>query len=85
MVSYNVAENPPPHFAGLILVFCKLLGNAVHSITHLKHPSPAPPLLQVAELEAQKGHDSSNEGKEEAGPALEELEQLVKAKDEVRL
>lgn len=37
----------------------------------------------MAELEAQRGHDSSGETKEEAIPALEELEQLVKAKDEV--
>ncbi|XP_054837684.1 homer protein homolog 3 isoform X2 [Eublepharis macularius] len=38
--------------------------------------------LRVAELEAQRGHDSSSEAKEEASPAVEELEQLVKAKDE---
>ncbi|XP_077187754.1 homer protein homolog 3 isoform X2 [Paroedura picta] len=38
--------------------------------------------LRVAELEAQRGCDSSGEAKEEAGPALEELEELVKAKDE---
>ncbi|XP_066491316.1 homer protein homolog 3 isoform X2 [Tiliqua scincoides] len=38
--------------------------------------------IRVAELEAQRGHVSSSEGKEEANPALEELEQLVKAKDE---
>ncbi|XP_048353736.1 homer protein homolog 3 [Sphaerodactylus townsendi] len=37
---------------------------------------------RVAELEAQSGHDSSGEMKEEAVPAMEELEQLVKAKDE---
>ncbi|KAJ6664349.1 hypothetical protein lerEdw1_008568 [Lerista edwardsae] len=38
--------------------------------------------IRVAELEAQRGHDSSSEGKEETNPVLEELEQLVKAKDE---
>ncbi|XP_015274501.1 PREDICTED: homer protein homolog 3-like, partial [Gekko japonicus] len=38
--------------------------------------------LRVAELEAQRDHDPSGETKEEASPALEELEQLVKAKDE---
>ncbi|XP_061456730.1 homer protein homolog 3 isoform X2 [Rhineura floridana] len=36
---------------------------------------------RVAELEAQRGHNSLSEVKE-ASPALEELEQLVKAKDE---
>lgn len=38
----------------------------------------------MAELEAQRGHESSGEAKEESSPALEELEQLVKARDEVR-
>ncbi|XP_053228367.1 homer protein homolog 3 isoform X2 [Podarcis raffonei] len=37
---------------------------------------------RVAELEAQRGHESSGEAKEESSPALEELEQLVKARDE---
>ncbi|XP_028569408.2 homer protein homolog 3 isoform X2 [Podarcis muralis] len=37
---------------------------------------------RVAELEAQRVHESSGEAKEESSPALEELEQLVKARDE---
>ncbi|XP_032992582.1 homer protein homolog 3 isoform X2 [Lacerta agilis] len=37
---------------------------------------------RVAELEAQRGHESSGEAKEEPSPALEALEQLVKARDE---
>ncbi|XP_042300000.1 homer protein homolog 3-like, partial [Sceloporus undulatus] len=36
----------------------------------------------VAELEAQRGSDLSSLAKGEASPALEELEQLVKAKEE---
>ncbi|KAH0625764.1 hypothetical protein JD844_033995 [Phrynosoma platyrhinos] len=39
--------------------------------------------LRVAELEAQRGPDLSSLVKGEASPALEELEQLVKAKDEL--
>ncbi|XP_053156842.1 homer protein homolog 3 isoform X2 [Hemicordylus capensis] len=38
--------------------------------------------MRVAELEAERRHDPSGDIKEEASPALEELEQLVKAKDE---
>ncbi|XP_058019451.1 homer protein homolog 3 isoform X1 [Ahaetulla prasina] len=37
---------------------------------------------RVAELEAQRGHNSSIDVRKETCPALEELEQLVKAKDE---
>ncbi|XP_070602044.1 homer protein homolog 3 isoform X2 [Erythrolamprus reginae] len=37
---------------------------------------------RVAELEAQGGHNSSSDVRKETCPALEELEQLVKAKDE---
>ncbi|KAG8126931.1 hypothetical protein E2320_021973 [Naja naja] len=37
---------------------------------------------RVAELEAQRGHNSSSDIRKETCPALEELEQLVKAKDE---
>lgn len=41
--------------------------------------------MQVAELEAQGTHDSSSDNnKEELSQSLEELELLVKAKDEVR-
>uniref|UniRef100_A0A670Y3D8 Homer scaffold protein 3 n=1 Tax=Pseudonaja textilis TaxID=8673 RepID=A0A670Y3D8_PSETE len=38
---------------------------------------------RVAELETQRGHNSSSDIRKETCPALEELEQLVKAKDEV--
>uniref|UniRef100_A0ABM5ELK6 Homer protein homolog 3 isoform X1 n=1 Tax=Pogona vitticeps TaxID=103695 RepID=A0ABM5ELK6_9SAUR len=38
--------------------------------------------LRVAELEAQRVHEVSSEARMEPSPALEELEQLVKAKEE---
>lgn len=42
--------------------------------------------MQVAELESQGAHDSSSENnKEELSQTLEELELLIKAKDEVIL
>ncbi|XP_030395964.1 homer protein homolog 3 isoform X4 [Gopherus evgoodei] len=51
--------------------------------TELTNPALNITSHQVAELELQKAHDSSSEGsKEELNQTLEELELLIKAKDE---
>ncbi|KAL8177727.1 UNVERIFIED_CONTAM: hypothetical protein K2H54_017472 [Gekko kuhli] len=68
---------------GLRMQPCQTHPGALHQLTgSARKREMREETDSVAELEAQRGHDPSGETKEEASPALEELEQLVKAKDE---